>query len=125
MSVFTYIFATPSLLNMTLALGFCLKHRDNMGMVIQQLCIGKNTSDTRKVLKARTNQHQVIAGSGGTPTMEDAAYLTVPNGFSLPETEEMARSAHKRLRVVLINLMVRGHPVAQGMDVVVRVLVDR
>ena len=115
MSVFTYIFATPSLLNMTLALGFCLKHRDHMGMSIHQLCLGQNTSKTRKVLKARTNQHQVIADSGGTPTLEDAAYLTAPDGFSLPETAEMARSTHKRLRVVLSTIMGRVQPVAQGM----------
>ena len=65
---------------MTPTLGFRLKHRDDLGRGLHQFCLGKHTSTAIKLIKACTYQHQVIAGGGGTPTLEKAAYLTAPDG---------------------------------------------
>ena len=69
------IIATPSLFNISLALVFFLNHRDELRTGIHQLCLGNQTSAAWKVLKARIDQHQVIAGGGGAPMMDDAASL--------------------------------------------------
>ena len=54
---YKHIVATPSLLKTTLALCFCLNHRDDLGMVFHQFFIREHTSNIRKALKSRVNQH--------------------------------------------------------------------
>ena len=79
------------LLKLTLSLGFCLDHRDNLGTGIHQFWIGQHTSAARKVLKARAEQHQVIAGCDAAPSLDDMAALMAPDGVSLPYTLSMAQ----------------------------------
>ena len=124
MSVSAPIIATAGRLNMTIALEFCLDHRDNLGMGPHQFCMGQHTSTARKVLKARTNQHQVIAGGGSTLTMSDKAYVTAPDGVSLTGMVTMAHSTHMRLRIVLDTLMGRYHPGSQVIDAVFQSLME-
>ena len=76
------IAATPGLLKMILYLSFRLNHRDDMGMELHKFCPGQQTYATRKFLKDRVDQHQVIAGGGGAPTMANAAYLTAQMGVT-------------------------------------------
>ena len=64
-------------------------------------------------------------GSDGSPTLDDTAYLTAPDGVFLLERVIMARSAHARLWVVLAAFLGMGHPAIQVMDAVVRSLMDR
>ena len=115
----------PSLLKMTLALGLRLYHGDDLGMGLNQLFLGQHTSSARKLLKYRIDQHQVIEGSGGAPTMADAAHLAAPDGVTLPETVAMARSLHTRPRVVLDTVLGTEHPAAQGTEAVVLALIEQ
>ena len=94
-------------------------------MGLNQFWLGQHTSATSKVLKARANQHQVIAGSIGVPTLADVASLTAPYGFSLPEMVAMLRSVHNRLQVVLDSLLERDQPVTKIMDAVILTLIER
>ena len=114
----------PSLIKITLALVFHLKHSDDLGMGQHQFCLGKHTFSVWKVLKACVDQHQVIAGGRGSPTLSDAAYLTAPDGFTLPDTLAMACSTHAHLWVVLDTLLGRYHPAAQGIDALVLALIE-
>ena len=73
-------------------------------------------------MKSRIDQHQVIAGGGGSPTLAKAAYLTAPDGVSLLETLDIAWSAHAHLRVVINILLGRYHPSTHIMDAFVKSL---
>ena len=110
---------------MYLALGFRLKHRDDLRMELHQFFLYKNTSAAQKVLNAHVDKHHVIFGSGSAPTLADAAYLTALYGVTFPETLAMAESAHACLRVVLDTFLGRYHPSAQEMDTVVLVMVEQ
>ena len=105
LSIRAPIVAIPVLLNMTLTLGFSFNHRENLCMGFHQFCLGYHTSSTRKVLQARFDQHLVIAGSGGAPTLAGASYLKSLNGVSFPKMVSMARSAHAHLWMVLDTLI--------------------
>ena len=61
-------------------------------------------------MKARSNQNQVIAGSGATPSLFDTATLTAPHGVFLSDTLSMVRGDHTQLRVVLVTLFGPDHP---------------
>ena len=95
------IITTPSLLNMYLALGFFLNHRDNLEAGMHQFLMVQHTYAARKVLKVCVDQHQFIAGGNGAPKLVESAYLTAPDGVTFPKTVAMVRSTHARLRVVL------------------------
>ena len=110
---------------MYLALGFRLKHRDNLRMELHQFFLYKNTPAAQKVLNAHVDKHHVIFGSGSAPTLADAAYLTALYGVTFPETLAMAESAHACLQVVLDNLIGRDHPTAQVMEAVILALTER
>ena len=125
MSIQAPIVMTPSLLNTTLSIGFHIYHRDNLGKGIHQFYLWHQTSTTRKVLKDRVDQHHVISGGGGAPTLADSAYLTAPDRVSLPEIVVLVQSSQNRLWVLLETLLGRDHPDAQGMDVVVLDLMNR
>ena len=118
------IIATQSLLKMDLALVFRLNHRYNLWAGLYQFLLGEHTSAAWKVLKAHVDQHQVIAGGGGAPTLADTSYLTAPYGFTLTDMADMVRSSHARMWVVLDTLLGRDHPVAQGMEVVFLELIE-
>ena len=123
MSVRAPIVEKLGLLKKTLATGFQLTHRYNLGMVINQFCLGKHTSTARKLPKVCVNQHQIISGSGGSPTLADAAYTTATDGFSLLETISMVWNMHTRLQVILETLLGRYHTSAQGMYADIRDLI--
>ena len=125
MSVCAPIIATPSLLKMVLALEFHLDHRDNLGTGLHQFCLIQHISVAWKVLKAGVDQHQVITGGGGAPTLAEAFYLTLPNGVSLTEMVAMTQSSHACLLVVLDTLIGRYYPTSQGMDTVVLEMIER
>ena len=92
-------------------------------MGLHQFCLDQHKFAARKLLKARINQHQVISDSSGTPTLANAAYLTVPDGVSLLEMVAMSQSYHARLRVVLDTIIGRYLPVTQVMEAVFIVLI--
>ena len=105
MGVCAPIIVIPILLNMSLSLGFSLDQRNDLGTELHQVCLVHNTSDARKFLKARVNQHQAIAGGVVAPTLADTAYLTVPDRVTLPENLAMAQITHALLHVVLYTLI--------------------
>ena len=54
-------------------------------------------------------------GGGATPSLADAATLTVLYGVSLSTNMAMAQGDHAQLRVVLVTLSVQDHPIALAM----------
>ena len=104
------IIATPGFLKLTLALGFCLDHHDNLVTGLHQFRLCQHTSTARKALKACSYQHQFITGGGVVPSLSDVATLTAPDGFSLPTTLAMIQGAHTYLRVVMVTLFGPYHP---------------
>ena len=121
----TPIIENPRLLNRTLALGFDINHRYYLRTGLHQFCLVHHNSAVWNVLKARVDEHQVIASGGdGGPTLADTAYLMVPEIVSLSEMVEMSRSAHAYLWVVLDNLIGRDHPYSQGMVAAVLGLIE-
>ena len=109
------IVTTPWILKLTLVLGFRLDHCDDLGTGFHHFGLGQKTYTTRKVLKARTDQHQVIAGSGAAPYLAEASTLTATEGVSLPATLTMERGSHTRIRVFLVTLFGPDHPKALAM----------
>ena len=110
LSIRAPIVAMPGLLKPNLALGFRPEHHDELGTCLHQFGIGQHNSAAWKVLKARTDQHQVIVVNGAEPYLDDMAKLTVPDGVFLPDTMTMVRGSHARLRVVLATLFGQDHP---------------
>ena len=68
---------------MNLSLTFRLDHRDNLGTGLHQFCLGHHTYDVRKLPKDHVDQHQIIGGGCGAPTLANTAYLTSPDRVSL------------------------------------------
>ena len=91
----------PSLLKMSLTMGFFLNQKDDRGTGLHQFCLVQHTSNAQKVLKARNDQHQVIAGGGVAPMLADSAFLTASDGVTLVNMVSITWSAHKCLSVVL------------------------
>ena len=115
LSVQVPIIATPGMLKITLALGCRLDHCDNLGSGLHKFGLVQRTSASRKVLKVRSDQHQVIMGSRAAPSLADAATLAAPDGVSLPSTLAMAQGGHTRLSVVLDTLFRTNHPTVMAM----------
>ena len=84
MSIRAPIFMTSSRLKMTLAIGFYLNNRYDLGTGLHQFCLGWHTSAAWKMLKVRVDQNQFIEGGGGAPTLADVAYLTALYEVPLP-----------------------------------------
>ena len=116
LSICTTIIAKPGLLKITLYLGFPMDHGEELGKSLHQFGMVQHTSSTRKVLKSRAEQHQVIAGGGTAPSLADAATLTATNGVSLPATMAMAQRAHAHMRVVLVTLLGQDHSTVMAMQ---------
>ena len=104
------IVATPGFLKLTLTLGFSLDHHNDLVTGLHQFGIFQHTSASRKLLKARADRHQVIAGGGAAPSLADAATIMAPDGVSLPATLSVSRGAHTWLRVVLVTLFGPDYP---------------
>ena len=88
------IVSTSGLIKPILAVGFRLDDRDDLGTGLHQFGIGQHTTAARKVLKARADQHKVIAGGGYTPSLSDTVTLTAPDDISLPVTLAIVRGSH-------------------------------
>ena len=101
---------------LTLSLGFRLYQWDNFHTGLHPCGICQKISAAWKVLKAHSEQHQVIAGGGAAPSLVDAATMTAPDGVSLQATLVMAQGPHKRMRVVLDTHLGWDHPSAQSMQ---------
>ena len=54
----------------------------------------QHTPAARKVLKAQTDQYQVIKGGGAAPYLADAETLMKTDGMSLLATLAIERGAH-------------------------------
>ena len=67
----------------TLSLGFRLYHWYDLGTDLHQFCLGHNSYVTHNILKVLVDQHQVILGEDGAPTLADTTRRIYPNGISL------------------------------------------
>ena len=94
-------------------------------MGLHHFGLGQHTSAAWKMLKARADQHQIIAGGGAAPSLSDAATLMVPYGFSLLSTLAMKQGSHSRLRVVLVTLFGADHPTELEMNEVNTEITER
>ena len=91
LSVQAPIIATLGLLNITVAIGFRLEHHKDLGLGLHKLGLVQNTSASRKVLKVRSDQHQVIMGGSAAPSLADTATLAAPDNVPLTTTLAMAQ----------------------------------
>ena len=105
LSVHAPIVAMPGLHKLTLALGFWLDHRYNLGTSLHQFKIVQHTSAARKMLKDRANQHKVVAGSGAAPFLSGAATLTAKDRVSLLATLSMAWGGPRAAEGVPVHLV--------------------
>ena len=86
-----HIISTPGMLKITLVLGCRLEHCNDLGSGLHKFGIVQHTSASRKVLKVRSDQHQVIMGGSAAPSLADGATLAAPYGVSLSSTLAMAQ----------------------------------
>ena len=124
-SICTPIIAILDLLNLTLSLGFILDHQGNLGTGLHQFGLGQHSSAAQKVMKARSDQHQVIVDGDAASSLEDAATLMAPYGVSFLSTMAMVQGAHARLRVVLFTLLGQDYPTALAMRDINAELLER
>ena len=115
LSVHAPIITIPGLINLNLALSFCLYQGNNLGMELHQFKISQETFSAWKVLESWANQHQVFAGSSAATFVADAAILMAPDGVSMLATLVMAQGSHAQLRVVMFSLFKPDHPTALEM----------
>ena len=125
LSVCTPIVTKTGLLKLTLSLGFFIYHCNNLGTGLHQFGLGQHTYATRKVLKARADQHQVIIGSGADPYLADTAKLMAPERVSLLAILAMKQGTHTLLRVVLVTFFVLDHHTELSMRDVNAEIVER
>ena len=85
---------------------------------MQQFSLDQNTSATWRVLEAHANQHHVIVGYSGAPSLDNAETLMATDGVSLIDTLTMSWGAYTRLRLVLVTLFGLDHPTAFSMRAV-------
>ena len=64
--------ATPALLKMGLGLDFCLASKDDLSSGLHAFTLGHHTTACRKILKTRTDRHNLMAGSHTAPSLVDA-----------------------------------------------------
>ena len=64
-------------------------------MGIHHFCLGKHTLSTRKILKSRIDQNQVIVGRDGDPTLADTVDLRATDGVSITKTLAMEWSTQE------------------------------
>ena len=77
------------------------------------------------MLKARSDQHQVITGGGADPSLANMATLMAPDGVYLPATLAMAQGYHTKLMVVLVTFFGPDHPTVLAIGVVNAEIMDR
>ena len=102
-----------------------LNQWDDLSMGIHQFGMVQHTSTSQKVLKDRSDQHQVIAGGDAAPFLADSDTLTVPDGLSLPSTLSMEWGSHMWLSMVLDTLLGWYQPTMQAMREINEVLLER
>ena len=115
LSIWSPIIVTPGLLKLTLALGSCLEHRDDLGLGIYKFGLVQHISATGKVLKAQYDQHRIITGVITAPSLADVSTLTATDGVSLPDNLSMAQGGNTQIRVVLGTLCGTNHPTSLEM----------
>ena len=71
-----------------------MDNQGDLGTGLHQFGLGQHSSAAQKVMKARSDQHQVIVGGDAASSLEDAATLMAPYGVSLPSTMAMVQGAH-------------------------------
>ena len=71
-----------------------MDNQGDLGTGLHPFGLGQHSSAAQKVMKSRSNQHQVIVGGDAASSLEDAATLMAPDGVSLPSTMAMVQGAH-------------------------------
>ena len=110
---------------MTLALSFSLYQREDLRTGIHKFCLGHHNYASKKLLKARVDQHQGISVRIGSHTLANSTYVSVPDQVSFPETLAMVRSVDTNLKVFLYTLMGRYHPTTHGMYSFAKAVMER
>ena len=82
--------ATPSLLNLVLALGFRMEIRDNLTTGLHPFVLGQHTATARKFLRGQVDQYAMVASGTGVPSLADVEILLAPDGITLPQNFSMA-----------------------------------
>ena len=83
--------ATPSLLNLVIALGFRMEIRDDLATGLHPFVLSQHTAAVRKFLRNQADLYVMVASGAGAPSLADVEILLVPGGVTLPRNFLMAR----------------------------------
>ena len=92
--------ATPALLKMVLGLDFCLTSKDDLSSGLHAFTLGQHTAARRKLLKTRTDRHNLMEGGHAAPSLADAKELVPSDGVTIPTSHGQSRGQHNRLRIL-------------------------
>ena len=93
--------ATPSLLNLVLALGFRMDSRDNLTTGLHPFVLGQHTATVHKFLRRQADRYATVASGAGAPSLADVEILSAPDGVTLPHNFSMARGQWLRTRLIV------------------------
>ena len=60
---------TTALLKMVVGLDFCLARKDNLSSGLHALALGQHTTAFQKLIKTRTDRHNLMAGGHAAPSL--------------------------------------------------------
>ena len=97
--------ATPSLLNLVLALGFRMESRDYLTTGLHPFVLGQHTATVRKFLRGQADRYAMVASGTGPPSLADVEILSAPDGVNLPRNFLMARRQWLRTRLICCHVL--------------------
>ena len=107
--------ATPSLLNLVLALGFQMEIRDDLTTGLHLFVLGQHTTTIRKFLRGQADRYAMVASGAGAPSLANVEILSAPDGVTLPCNFSMARGQWLRMRLIVGTCFGVDHNASEGL----------
>ena len=101
--------ATPALLKMVLGLDFYLAIKDGLSSGLHVFTLGQHTAARQKLIKTRTDRHNLMAGSHAAPSPADTKELVASNGVTIPTSHGQSSGHHNRLHILGHTLFGERH----------------
>ena len=107
--------ATPSLLNLALALRFRMESRYDLTTGLHPFVLGQHTATVRKFLRGQADRYAMVASSAGAPSLADVEILSAPDGLTLPRNFSMSRGQWLRKRLIVGTCFGVDHNALEGL----------
>ena len=107
--------ATPSLLNLVLALGFRMESRENLTTGLHPFVLGQHTATVRKFLRGQADLYAMVASGAGAPSLADVEIFSAPDGITLPRNFSMACGQCLRTRLLVGTFFGVDHNASEGL----------